>query len=512
MRARFLALLHVISQPAVAIGGAIVIALLAAGGAWYLTSVSPSGAYTTVATSTITEEVNVSGPVQGAETTDLSFQVSGAVASIPAKVGQHVGAGQVLVALAGGSQAAALAGAQANLEAAKANLAALQAGTRSEQLAIDQNAVTQDQIALTNAIRSAYVAADTAIHVNVDQFYSNPRNASAQLSVTIPDSVLANRLVQERIALEPVLTSWANETSSASFGTSDLTSASATAVADLAQVSALLDDAAAGLSKVQPNPSTPAATLAGYESSVAGARTAIAGATSAVTGAKAALTSAQGVLTLAEAGATPQAIAAAQAQVDAAQAAVSAAQVSAGETVLVAPISGTVTAQNANPGEAVSPGMPLVSLQGDGAFEVKAPVSESDIAKIKVGQPVTATFDAYTGATFPATITSVNPAATLVNGVPTYQVTATFNANDPRIQSGMTAHLAIETSTSQDALVVPASAIISNNGAQFVYRKVQGGKDAQTPVTTGIESSSNMVQILSGLSAGDQVLTFGNAE
>jgi HlyD family secretion protein len=510
MRARLLAIVAFISQPVVAIGGAIVIAVIIAGGAWYLTSVSPSGSYTVVATSTLTQEVDVSGAVQGAQTTDLSFQISGQVASIPAKVGEHVGAGQVLVALAGGAQGAALAGAQANLEAAEANLAALQAGTRSEQLAIDQTTVTNDQAALADAVESAYVAADTAVHVDADQFFSNARTPNATLTIIVPDSELSTRLVNERIALEPAFTTWSSQiASSATSG--NYTISAATAFTDLTQISAFLDDAADALSKVQPSSATSAGTLNGYVAAISGARTSISGSLSALTGAESALAGAEGTLTLAQAGATPQSIAAAQAEVDAAQAAVSSAQVSSGETVLVAPISGTVTAQNANPGESVSPGLPLVSLESDSAFEVKAQVSESDIAKIKVGQTVNATFDAYPGVSFAATITEVDPAATITNGVASYDVTATFTVNDPRVESGMTAHLAIITATVPDALTIPISAVISDNGADFVYVHSTKG-DIETPITTGVEDANGNVQVLSGLSAGQQVLTFGSAE
>lgn len=508
MRARFLKFLAVLSQPAVAIGGALVIAAVIVGGTWYIVSVSPSGAYTPVVSAPIQQEVDASGPVQGAQTTDLSFQISGQVAAIPAVVGEHVAAGQTLVTLEGGSQAAALAGAQAALQEAQANLAALNAGTRPEQLTIDQSAVTDDQAALIDAIRSGYVAADTAVHSDADQLFTNPRNASAALTVIVPDSILADQVVQERIALEPVLASWSTDAMNTQGSSAD----AAEATQDLTQVNTFLDDLAAALTMVQPSASVSASALSAYEASIAGARTGIAGALTALTGSESALTGAQGSLALAQAGATPQAIAAGQAQVAAAQAQVAAAQVTSGETVLVAPINGVITAQNANPGESVSPGVPLVSMEGDSAFEAKVPVSESDIGKIKVGQVVNTTFDAYPGVTFPATVTAVDPAATVTDGVSSYQVTATFAANDPRIQSGLTAHLSILTANVPSALIVPASAVIQNGASQFVYVKNPGGKDIETPVTTGIESASGMIQILSGLTAGQQVLTFGTAE
>lgn len=513
MRQQFLAFLHVFSRPAVALGSAVVLAALIIGGTLYMTTVAPGGVYTRVTMAPITEAVDVSGPVQGAETTDLSFQIPGQVAAIPVSVGQRVYAGQTLVALAGGAQAAALLSARANLETASASLASLIAGTRAEQLAIDQNTVAQAQQALANATRSAYIAADTALHTNADQFFSNARTANPRLVIRVPNAALVDELQNERAALEPLFSTW----SAAANASGDQATAAALSISNLSRVSAFLDHCAEALAETGSSATLPAATLAAYQSSIAAARTSVAGAASVLTGAQTALTNAQGALVLAQAGPTPQAIAVAEAQVHAAQAAVDAAQVSADESVITAPISGTITVQDAHLGQTVTPGVPLVSMIGTGSFEAKVPVSEGDIGKVKVGQSVIATFDAYPGVTFPATVTAVDPAATLANGIASYHVTATFTKNDSRIASGLTAHLSITTASVQAALVVPASAVITNGSQQFVYRK--GAKGAvKTPVTTGIESlpaqagAAGMVQILSGLSAGDQVLSFGVAQ
>ncbi len=494
MHTRFVKVLHIASKPAVAIGGSVAIALALIALAWYVTSVSPSGAYTAAVMAPIQEAVDVSGPVQGAETTDLSFQISGQVVSIPVTVGERVGAGQVLVALSGGAQSASLNGAEANLETAQANLAALQAGTRPEVLSIDQSAVRA-------ALQSSYVSADGAVHATVDPLLNNPRTANPTLTFTIPDANLTSTILAERVALEPVLAAWGTQITDPSFVTSNPGSNAETAEQTLTQVNAFLGDVANALTKAQSAGSLPAATVAGDESSVAAARASVAGALSS-------LTAANGALTLANAGATPEAVAIASAQVDSAKAAVESAQVASNETVLVAPIAGTVTAQNAHLGETVAPGVPLVSMESASAFEAKAPVSESDIGKVKVGDAVIATFDAYPGVQFPATITAVDPAATMSNGVSSYQVTATFSANDPRIQSGLTAHLAIITATASSALVIPASAVISDGTAHFVYLK----NGTKAPVTLGVESADGNVQILSGLPLGAQVLTFGSAQ
>jgi multidrug efflux pump subunit AcrA (membrane-fusion protein) len=137
-------------------------------------------------------------------------------------------------------------------------------------------------------------------------------------------------------------------------------------------------------------------------------------------------------------------------------------------------------------------------------------VSDADVAKIKVGDIASVTLDAYqSSAPFPAHVTEVDPAATMSNGVSAYKVTLQFDQNDPRIQAGMTGSTAIITKTDQDALSVPTSAIITEGSSTFVFVKSSSG-DTQVPVTTGIQSAAGMTEILSGISATDDVRTFGS--
>lgn len=58
------------------------------------------------------------------------------------------------------------------------------------------------------------------------------------------------------------------------------------------------------------------------------------------------------------------------------------------------------------------------------------------------------------------------------------------------------------------ALVVPTSSVITDGGQSFVYLKTKGSP-VKTLVTTGLVSTDGMTEILSGLSVGDEVLTFG---
>lgn len=506
MRERFAAFLTLLSKPAVAIGGSLVIAVVAAGATWYMTSVKPQGAYVTVAAQPITEEVDVSGTVKAAQNTDLSFAAPGQVATIHVAVGDHVYQGEVLASLDGRSQAAAVEGAKANLEVQQARLASLKEGTRPEQLAIDQTAADQADVALANAVQSAYVTADDAVHVKADQLFTNPRTNNPSLSIISPDAQLSNKVQQERVSLEPLFTVWQKSVTSAS---STLAVNASMSQSNLQSVNTFLGDLATLLAETSAGGSISATTLAGYQSAVNTARLNVSGALSAVTGASTADASAHGALTLAQAGATTNDLAAQQAVVDSAQAALDAANVALSQTTIVAPLSGSITMQNANMGQTVTPGVPLISLIADGKYQADAQVSESDVAKIKVGDVVQTTFSAYGTVSFPGTVTSIDPAATIANGVASYKVTMTFTDLDPRIQSGLTANMQIVTATKPSALAVPQSAIITNGTQKFVY--VKGAKGpVETPVVTGIESANGMTEITTGLSAGMNVLTFGS--
>ena len=505
MRERFIPILTILSRPAVAIGGAAIIGILAVGFALYATSVFPSGKYVPVMSGPITEEVDVSGIVKAAHSTDLAFQASGRVAAINVSIGDHVEAWQTLAALDDSSQAAALALAQANLEAQQAKLSSITAGTRPEQLAIDETSVTQTENALTSALSTAYTNADDAVHAKADQVFTNPRNSNAQLALTIPDSVLVNRIQSERVTLEPMFPAWSAALASAVGDPENVVASSET---DLKSIITFLDDLTMALAEAQTGSLLSSATLVGYQTTVNAGRLNVSSALSALISADTAYRTATGVLTLAQAGATQNDIDAQTAAVHAAQAAVDAAKAAESQTVIFAPVAGVITAQNANLGETVVPGVPLISMIADGKYEADASVSEADIAKIKPNDAVNVQFAEYPNAVFPATVTTVNPAATINGGVASYGITVTFTNNDPRLLPGLSANLHIITATKDAALQVPTSGIITSGDQKFVYVKKASGV-VRTPVTTGVESANGMTEIISGLSQGDSVLSFG---
>jgi HlyD family secretion protein len=198
----------------------------------------------------------------------------------------------------------------------------------------------------------------------------------------------------------------------------------------------------------------------------------------------------------------------ANASVEQAAAGVAVAKANLQGTEIAAPISGTLTQQDAKIGQLASPGTPLVSIISNNGFEVDAGVSETDVGKLAVGDKVSMTLDAFPNETFTGGAFYIAPAQTDTNGVITYLTKISFDKADPRLKSGLTANVDIETKQDDNALVLPQYAILQTDSGTFVETLI--GKTASTtPVTLGIQDENGNVEILSGVTLGEKVINIG---
>ena len=148
-------------------------------------------------------------------------------------------------------------------------------------------------------------------------------------------------------------------------------------------------------------------------------------------------------------------------------------------------MSGVLTQQDAKIGQLASPGTPLVSIMGNGGFEVDAGVSDTDVGKLAVGDKVSMTLDAFPNETFAGSVFYIAPAETNTQGVITYLIKISFDTPDPRLKSGLTANVDIQAKQDDNVLILPQYAILQNDSGTFVETLV--GKTATTtPVTLGI--------------------------
>jgi HlyD family secretion protein len=116
-------------------------------------------------------------------------------------------------------------------------------------------------------------------------------------------------------------------------------------------------------------------------------------------------------LQLLRAGPRPEAVAAAEAQVAEARAAAALARARLDETRLMSPVSGLVLHKNMEVGETASPGASILTLVDPGDVWLRAYVSETDVARLRIGQPASITVDAFAGRRFEGAVSEIASAA-----------------------------------------------------------------------------------------------------
>ncbi len=197
----------------------------------------------------------------------------------------------------------------------------------------------------------------------------------------------------------------------------------------------------------------------------------------------------------------------ADASVTQAQVAVNTAQANLDAANIKAPFAGVVSAVSLVPGSTASSGAAAISLVDNSSYHVDVSLSETDAAKVQVGQPVTLTFDALPETTITGTVSTISPAATTTNNVVTYPVQVTFTPGDAPIKVGMSATADIQVEQANDALLVPSRAI-TTQGNNKTVTFMQNGQAVRVPVVTGL-TSNGQVQITSSSGNGGAALKAG---
>lgn len=221
----------------------------------------------------------------------------------------------------------------------------------------------------------------------------------------------------------------------------------------------------------------------------------------------AAVTSAQAALDQKKAGPRSIDLAPLRAQVADAQTAYQQALERLHDQEIVAPVDGVIAEVGPKPGEQAAPNAKIMTLIGNQGYTIEALVPEGDIAKVQVGQKATLTFDSFGDDTvFTSTVIAEYPDQTKVQDAIYYKVRLAVDARaDKEIKPGMTANITILTAEQRDVLVVNNRAVRDTNGKKAV-RVVRTGVAQEVPVELGLKGDEGRVQIVSGLSQGDQVV------
>jgi membrane fusion protein, multidrug efflux system len=172
-------------------------------------------------------------------------------------------------------------------------------------------------------------------------------------------------------------------------------------------------------------------------------------------------------------------------------------------TTVTAPFGGVVSERPVSAGDVVQPGTPLFTVVDPSSMRLEASVPAEQLSLIRVGVPVVFTVSGYPGREFVGHIIRINPTAD-----PTTRQVRIYvsipNAGRTLV-GGLFANGRMSSAT-KVGLVVPQGAVDLRGSAPAVTR-VRGGKAERVQVQVGItDKSSETIEILAGLQAGDTLL------
>ncbi len=178
------------------------------------------------------------------------------------------------------------------------------------------------------------------------------------------------------------------------------------------------------------------------------------------------------------------------------------------KTVLRAPFSGTLGLRLVSPGDFVQDGDDLVEITDISSLKLDFQVPEVNLTQLRVGQKVDIQADAYPGETFSGEVYVIAPR--LETASRSVQLRARVANDQGRLRPGMFARVKLRVSEKDNALVMPEEALWPIGEKQFVYRVTEGAVNL-VPITIGYRRRGE-VEVLSGLSAGDMVVTAGQTK
>lgn len=176
-----------------------------------------------------------------------------------------------------------------------------------------------------------------------------------------------------------------------------------------------------------------------------------------------------------------------------------------GYSALVADGTGVIASINAEAGQVVSAGQPVITLVKDGEREIEINVPENRIDEMRNTGKVQISFWALPGTTAEGKIREISPVADKVTR--TYKVRIGLLNPPSGMNLGMTANVTVTNAKNQPAVYIPLSAVYQTGDAPNVW-VIQDGVVHLRPIKAGV-FGNNQVQVIEGLQDGDVIVTAG---
>jgi RND family efflux transporter MFP subunit len=509
--------------------GMIAIAVL--GGGWWTyshaTATSTQTRYVVAVAQrgTIVASVTASGQVSASSQLDIKPTVSGEITQISVTPGQTVSAGTLIAVIDPTDALSGVRDAKANVASAQLALAKLREPASALSQTTAENAVSTSYTTAKNDMVSAYLDLQTIMadlrdingrissnayaYWNIGGMQSGePLRQAAGMSYDRARSAYASAFVQySSVSMPSADTATIKQLIGETRDTAGLV---ASAVKD---ESAFLEwyqntIKPSGLTPV-PTTNADATTLADHAATL---NTHIASLTSDLH------TIDEKSLSLADVskGADALDVQSAELSVTKAQNALRDAQEHLADYYIRAPFAGTIASVSAKRYDTAGSGTAIATLVTNQQI-ADVSLNEVDAAKVAPGDKATLTFDAIDGLTLTGRVAEIDTIGSVSQGVVSYAVHIGFDAQDPRIKPGMTVNAAIQTGIRTDVLMVPDSAVKTQNGSPYVQvfdpplqntggaQGVAASAPQLVPVGVGLSDDTN-TEITSGLSEGQQIV------
>ena len=172
-----------------------------------------------------------------------------------------------------------------------------------------------------------------------------------------------------------------------------------------------------------------------------------------------------------------------------------------------APMSGFVIEKNVTSGQMVDAGMRLYRIADLGIVWVIAQMYEQDLPFVKLGQEAIVKVASLPDREFRGRVTFIYP--TVDEKTRTAKVRLEFENPGYFLKPGMFVSAQIQAELQDSAVLVPEAAVLRSGAKNTVFVALDGGKFEARDVTLGVEAENDLIQAISGLSAGERVVTSG---
>ena len=173
---------------------------------------------------------------------------------------------------------------------------------------------------------------------------------------------------------------------------------------------------------------------------------------------------------------------------------------------VVSPVDGVVIAKNFNEGDQVMPGMELYRIADLSTVWIKGNVYEQDVSFVTLGQVAQVVIPSLTGTSFKGVISYISPYLDPMSQV---EIRVELRNDKGLLRPDMYTEVTIESSLPGERLVIPRSAVINSGKKKVIYMAMGDGSFSPREVKTGAVGDDDVIEIVSGLTAGEAVVVSG---